>query len=1078
MNKIFSTLLLSASLSLLGSNICAQTEGPRELKRCSLNESQVASIQRKAPENASYQTQLVGFLYYADSWNDLEGTTPMGIYTVDTKPGSMPQPFARIGAMNSHCNGGAVLVGDTFWYIWRQTAESDEQTIDISQLYSYNIVTGEFGNHGMVSSTLASTNDHAWDPTEDKIYGQYTVDGTRKLCVVDYLNQEITPVGDCYNYYGLAFDATGQLWGIDNGGILYKVNKTSGAATRVGSTGITPRYAQSMAFDLKTGDLYWASMIDGDVRNCSKLYRIDTATATPTLITAFQDSEEFMGLGVMPPVAADNAPGYATGLSVTMDLAATSGSVTFTLPEYTYIGNPLDGEIQYRVMANDQTLLTGNAQKGTTVSHDITLPNGEVTISVICSNSEGDGPAASISRWVGEDYPLAPANVRLSIDESTGKASLSWNAVTEGVHGGYINPGKVSYTITRMPDNQIVAEKQSGTAFEETLTEPELPVDYYYEVKALHDWRESETAASNHVPFGKGFNVPYRNSFDDAASMDLFKKIDGNSDGRTWEWDSHKTKTAYIFTGTDVGGNQDDWLITPGIDMKAGSRYEVKYTVCANLNDGRFLDRMEVKYGKGVEPSTYSLAEAAFESIGQTVEHRFEITPEEDGYYHIGFHAISNCKAGLSISIDDLNIDALADPLAPAAVEGLTVKTSQGTAPVTLRFTTPTKTVSGQNLDKITKIDVYRNTSELVKTIESTSPGRLTTVVDNKGAKGITEYTVVAYNEYGVGERAKISTYLGLDLPGAPRNILLTDAGNGKLKLAWETPEAGANGGYCDPSNLTYNIYAVANGYAVEFKNGIRGNEIEFIDQDYYAAEQFPKYYGISASNSAGEGSIYRSSEVMVGQPYSYPFNESWKSGNATHDGWYRMSNGEKGWEPAANYSSDNDNGCMAFEAFKDGDLSYLALGKVNVAYASNPKLIFDYYAVPGADMYLLPEINLAYNGNYSTADVIQFASLGGESGWRKVVLDIAPYTQDRTYISVRFLGKGSALYPLRIDNVRVMDSDETPNSGFSGLGEITSDCDGPVKYYDINGLEVTNPQKGSIYIVRSASGKVFKTVW
>lgn len=519
--------VLTASATLLFNMASAQADRTYELKRCNLNETQPVRVDRQAHGTASYKTQLVGFLYYADSWNTLEGTTPMGIYTIDTDPGSMPQPFARIGLMNSHCNGGAVLAGDTFWYIWRQTAEGSD--IDISQLYSYNIRTGQAQNHGVVPSTLASTNDHAWDSTEDKIYGQYSVDGSRKLCVVDYLNQTLTPVGDCYTFYGLAFDAT-------------------------------------------------------------------------------------------------------------------------------------------------------------------------------------------------------------------------------------------------------------------------------------------------------------------------------------------------------------------------------------------------------------------------------------------------------------------------------------------------------------------------------------------------------------------VTTYMGIDLPGAPKDIVLTDAGNGQLKLSWQAPSAGANGGYCDPANLTYNVYAVQNGYAVAFKNGIRGTELTFADADYYYSNQFPKTFGVSASNSAGEGGVYRSSEVMVGQTYSYPFSESWKAGNASHEGWYRMSNGEKGWTPAANYSSDNDNGCISFEAAKDGDLSYLALGKVNTTYAAKPKLFFDYYAVPGADMFLLPEINLAYSGTYVAADTIRFASLGGESGWRTVVLDIAPYTRERSYISVRFLGKGSALYPMHIDNVRILDSDETPNLGFGAVGGIIMD-DGDVKYYDLNGFEVARPQKGSVYIVRSSSGKVSKVI-
>ena len=1072
-------ILAAAAAAMLPGALTAQDKQTRELKRINASERHTAYVCRKAPGSASYQTQLVGFLYYAESWNDPElQTTPMGIYTIDATPGSMPQPFARIGVMNSHCNGGAVMAGDTFWYIWRQTDQTGTTGIDISQLYSYNVTTGSFENHGVVSSELASTADHAWDPTENKIYGQYTVDGSRKLCVVDYQEQTVTPVGDCYSYFGLAFDASGQLWGIDNAGDLYKVNKANGVASKVGSTGIVPKYSQSMTFDYKTGELYWASMIDAGVKDCSKLYKVDTATAKATLVTAFQDNEEFMGLGVMPALAADNAPGFATNLSVTVSGAATTGEVSFTLPEYTYMGDALNGEVSYRVLANGNELFTGKGDKGSAVKKSCTLPAGDVTVSVICSNSEGDGPAATANCWIGEDYPLAPANVKFSIEEATGNVSLTWDAVTEGQHGGYVNPSNITYTVTRYPEKKEVSVKQSGTSFAETLIQPDLPQDFYYEVKALNGWRESEPAASNHLPFGKGFEVPYNNSFDDSGSLDLFYIIDGNGDDSTWKWSKFQTQTAYIFTGTDAPKPQDDWLITPGIDMKAGNRYQITYNIMPNLGGAKFKERMEVAFGLGVAPANYTVAEEAFEFDGSKVlERKIVVTAEQDGYYHIGFHALSDCVKGVSINIDNLNIDVLANEDAPAKVTDLSIKASQGTAPVTLKFKTPTKRVNGKDLDKITKVEVYRNTSELVKSVEMTETGKQVTVVDNKGARGMTRYTVVAYNEHGVGERVEEEIYLGLDLPGAPQNITLTDEGNGKLKLTWEKPKAGANGGYCDSNNLTYNVYAVENGFAVEFKNGIRANELIIDADDYYSSSQTVRYYAVAAQNSAGEGGAYRSSEVLVGSPYSYPFAESWVNGNARNDGWYRMSNGENGWEPEANHSSDNDNGCISFDAALDGDLSYLCLGKVNVSAASKPKLIFDYYALPGEDMYILPEINLAYTGKYATATAVNFSTLTGEAGWREAVIDLADFCKEYPYISVRFLGKGGTLHPLRIDNVRIMDSDKAPTLGFSGIDDMPVDKIAPVRYYDLNGLEVANPQRGSIYIVRTADGKTHKVI-
>lgn len=1076
-------IFAAAAVAMIPGSALAQDGQTRELDHINAKEDGPVHVSRKAPTHASYKTQLVGFLYYADSWNRLPGgqATPMGIYAIGTDPGSMPEPFARIGYMNSHCSGGAVLAGDTFYYIWRQTDPTGMTGIDISQLFTYNVVTGEFNNLGEVSSTLASTNDHAWDPTDGTIYGQYSVDGKRKLAIVDYLQGTMTPVGDCGNYYGLAVDAEGQMYGIDNVGDLYKVDKTNGSAVKVGPTGVNPnpRYSQSMTFDVKTNELYWAYMGDaGNNLTYSRLYKVDPKTGAATLITTFEDQEEIFGLGVMPALAKDNAPGYATDIRVEMQGAATDGCISFVLPLYTYMGEELGGEISWTVYANDNKIAEGKGEKGTNVATDVVLPNGDVTVAVVCSNAEGDGPAASFSQWVGEDYPMAPANAKLSVDEKTGRFSLSWDAVTAGQHGGFVDPAKITYTVTRFPDKKEVAKETKALTFEETLAEPDLPVGYHYEIKAINGFRESDAAKSNTVPFGKGFEVPYFQHFDDEASMDLFFAIDGNNDGSTWKWSKHQTKTAYIFTGTDNSKPQDDWLITPSIDMKAGNRYELRYTVCQNMNNGKFFDMMEVQYGLGVDPKDYKVAEESFVSLGKQVEHKVVVTPEKDGYYHFGFHAISDCITGLSIEIDDMSIDVLPNEDAPAKVENLTVKTSQGTAPITFKFNLPKKRVNGKELDKLTKVEIWRNTSELVKSQEVSEPGKLVTMTDNKGAKGMTRYSVVAYNEAGIGERVEYEVYLGLDVPGAPGNILLTDNLNGGVKLTWETPTKGANGGYCNPNNLTYNIYKVVNGSAVGFKEGVQGNELMIdVQEGYYAQTQSIVMYAVEPVNSAGGGGAYVSTEVVVGNPYTYPFVESWVNGNARWDMWYRMSNGTNGWLPEANHFSDNDGGCMAFDAAQDGDLSYVCFGKVNMLNAQNPKLIFDYYAVPGESISLVPQINKAFSGEFAIADMIDFSKIKGDGGWREAVIDLNGF-KDLPYIAVRFLGKGSTLSPLRIDNLRIMDSEKEPTIGFSGIEDVVSGGpEGPEKYYDINGLEIRNPKKGNIYIVRSASGKTRKVV-
>ena len=56
----------------------------------------------------------------------------------------------------------------------------------------------------------------------------------------------------------LACDPDGQLYGIDGSGVLFRVDKQTGACVQVGDTGKPCAYIQSMCFDRTTGKLYWA----------------------------------------------------------------------------------------------------------------------------------------------------------------------------------------------------------------------------------------------------------------------------------------------------------------------------------------------------------------------------------------------------------------------------------------------------------------------------------------------------------------------------------------------------------------------------------------------------------------------------------------------------------------------------------------------------------------------------------------------------------------------------------------------------------------------------------------------------
>lgn len=1065
---------LSAAAAAMGTlvTVGVVAQELREVRTSIRPKTEAHKELQKAPEHSSYTANLIGFVYYAESWNDLSDDvyTPMGIYTIDATPGSQPQQFAQIGKASSHCNGGAVLVGDTYWYIWQQNDPTGQSGIEINQLYTYNIETGAYENRGKVDSSLVSISDKTWDPVTGNVYGQVK-DGERyKLSIFDYENQTVTPVADVVFSYALTCDNNGQLYGIDGDGNLNKIDKTTGRATKVGSTGVLPSYSQSMAYDAKEGCIWWASYTSSNATP-SILYRVDPKTAEASVVTVFADREEIMGLGVMPAIAADNAPGYASDLQLVTDKASTTATLSFTVPEYTFMGEKLIGTVNWEAKSNGNSIAKDNATPGQRVTVEVTLPTGTNNISVACSNAEGTGPEATLTRWIGQGYPLSPKNVNFTLNEDNGKVNLSWDPVTEAQNSGYIDPTKVTYKVIAMPGERVAAEKLTATTFTETLEEPQAPKEFYYQVIACNDWRESDPAESIHIAFGKGLTLPYDNSFNNPSSLSLFHIIDGNNDGCTWEWSSHSNQTAYIFTGSDAEGDQNDWLITPGLDMRGGSRYMLTYFTCSNAGTGKFHDFLEVGFGSGVNPENYTIVEERYEYdiLDNHMRHDVIVEPKNDGYYRFGFHAVSNCKNGLAMSIDDIHIDVLAEPGAPDVVSNVTYKTSKGAAPVTFSFTAPSQTRNGEKLNSIEKVELWRNHSELAATSTSAKPGKKMQLIDNKGGKGMTNYSIVAYNEKGVGERVEVEFYLGLDAPTAPVNAKLSDAGQGNVTLTWEAPEIGARGGYIDPLNLTYNIFSVANGYAVDYKMGVTGNEIKIpVGDKYYDKEQSLTVYGISAANITGESGIVSSTEIILGQNYSYPFTESWMNGEAQHKLWYISRSGSNGWEIVSDKSADKDNGCMMLNPAANGDMAYLSLGKVDMASAKNPALVFWYYAVPGQGSFLIPEVNRGFVDGWQEMAPINFSELSGEEGWREVKIDLSEFKQ-YPYVTVRFLGGGVAGKPIYLDNVQIREEEGL------GVNEVESPDNGAKMFFNLNGMKISTPDNSGLYIEVNRQGALVK---
>ena len=259
----------------------------------------------------------------------------------------------------------------------------------------------------------------------------------RRLATIDFskdrpsksiIDDVMTP------FAAIAFSPDGLLYGVGQDGYLYIIDKTDATLYPLGDLGISDisTYPSSMTFDPRTKKLYW-SYVTKTMK--SVLYEIsyNLLSVSATKIMDVPDNAFLVNLYIAPTT--DGAPAAATDLALGFEGEQTTGTVSFTMPTTTQDNEPLTGQLTYTILANGTQIATGTAEAGAAVNAEVTVPtSGETEISVVISNESGESPALRTSQYIGFDTPLAATNVQLSFDNTTGMATLTWTAPTEGTH--------------------------------------------------------------------------------------------------------------------------------------------------------------------------------------------------------------------------------------------------------------------------------------------------------------------------------------------------------------------------------------------------------------------------------------------------------------------------------------------------------------------------------------------------------------------------------------------------------------------------------------------------------------------
>jgi hypothetical protein len=140
-------------------------------------------------------------------------------------------------------------------------------------IYAFSTANGYPGNFIRLTSDwkeISKTEGQAviWDMTYD--YSSQTLYAitSNQLLKVNRVTGALTAVAAIRRFYTLACHVNGQLFGVDENGDFYSIDKKTGAATRVGTTGMNMTSAhQSMTFDHLGGRLFWAMPWEGQKEN-------------------------------------------------------------------------------------------------------------------------------------------------------------------------------------------------------------------------------------------------------------------------------------------------------------------------------------------------------------------------------------------------------------------------------------------------------------------------------------------------------------------------------------------------------------------------------------------------------------------------------------------------------------------------------------------------------------------------------------------------------------------------------------------------------------------------------------------
>lgn len=755
------------------------------------------------------------------------------------------------------------------------TIEYNASSSGLSSIFyrTYDATTGAVKNSKEVTSDADFNlllQRSAYCPTDNSFYG-YAIDGWVKIDCNTFQGTLVSanddfPLALAYNIKADKFAAI-VLDDSNNLGIA-PVDKATGAVGNgVALPGLNTTSYAGFAYDYSS-DCYLLNIYNSGV---ATLYAIDANTNAVAKVCTLPDAICTGGLYVDETKPADPlAPLAPEFVRATFPNGSYTGTLTFTLPTQNNGNEDLTGMVSYTIKANDTEIASGSAAPGAEVSANYQASaSGEVTFSCTASQGTHVSKPASQVIYIGNDAPAAPANVKLT------PATVSWDPVTTGVHNGYIDAAKITYTVKI--NGNVVAEGQTATSCPTNLPVTAEIQNYVATVTATCNGITGPEGSSNDVLFGQPFNLPV--SFEpDAQQAGLFTIIDNNNDKKAWTYNA-PSKGAPDFRITyNSRLASDDYLILPPVIIN-DTKNLCEFTFNAWAGSTSYVEKLEVWIGQENTAAgmTTKILDTTDITWSKAKEMKCYFQVPATGKWYVAVKAVSD-KDKLRLCVNNFNL-SVSDVAAkgPAAVENVTVVPgAQGALNATVKFNLPTKDNLGNALSG--QVSATVETEVDYKTVTGAAGSAQS--VEVMTLQGDNDITIQTMQGDVLGFPVTVSAYTGVEVPDAVSDLVMTP-GNTAYSLygKFTAPETGADGGYINKADLTYTVHQRVQigsifgipiyDYPVILDLG-KNTEFSTTDMIPEGTEQAQYVLGVAATNVAGTSDISLLG-VILGKPYDMP---------------------------------------------------------------------------------------------------------------------------------------------------------------------------------------------------------------